>query len=276
MDTYLNIGYDNPIVRNVRFFYGYRCLTASSGDSTNLDVWDCQFQQVDEAIEVTEGSVALHNVLIVEANSDYPVWLDDIGDFMAEQVTYADGFAEAMASLSSGSSHLTNCLSGSTSIYGGWYYAATNGNTAIATTTPIFANAGNANYYLAPGSPYRNLGTTNISPDLLAEIQDMTTYAPQDGGWPDTNAPDFGYHYPTNEDSTYTGVPDWWIWQWFGNYNENGTTLDGQGNTLLYDYQNGLDPNTISFTVRLGNQHSIPRMPPGLISYWVGSPATKR
>jgi hypothetical protein len=29
----------------------------------------------------------------------------------------------------------------------------------------------------------------------------QTTYAPQSGSYPDTNAPDLGYHYPVTEDS---------------------------------------------------------------------------
>ena len=108
----------------------------------------------------------------------------------------------------------------------------------------VFETAGNANYYLAPGSPYRDAGTTNIDPDLLAELQTMTTYAPQDGGWPDTNTPDLGYHYPVNEDSDYDGLPDWWEWKYFGTFSFSGTDLDCGGVfTLLYDYQHGLDPN---------------------------------
>jgi len=32
------------------------------------------------------------------------------------------------------------------------------------------------NYYLTNGSPYRNAGTTNISPALIAELRQKTTY----------------------------------------------------------------------------------------------------
>ena len=52
-------------------------------------------------------------------------------------------------------------------------------------------------FYLPVNSPCRDAGTTDIDPALLAELQAMTTYAPQDGGWPDTNMPDIGYHYPS-------------------------------------------------------------------------------
>jgi YD repeat-containing protein len=59
----------------------------------------------------------------------------------------------------------------------------------------------------------------------------------------------------TGVDSDGDGIPDWWIWKYFGNLSENSTNLDSQGNTLLSDFTNGLDPNIISFTVRLGSQH---------------------
>jgi hypothetical protein len=115
--------------------------------------------------------------------------------------------------------------------------------------------AGAAEYYLASDSPYHGAGTTNIEFGMVPGLTMMTTFAPQDGGWPDTNGTDIGYHYPTNEDSDYDGLPDWWEWYWFGNFSHIGSERDGQGNTLLFDYQNGLNPSQISFTVRLGNQH---------------------
>ncbi len=34
---------------------------------------------------------------------------------------------------------------------------------------------------------YRNIGSTSISPDLWAGLQKMTTYSPQNGGWPDND-----------------------------------------------------------------------------------------
>ncbi|MGD0251421.1 MAG: hypothetical protein ABSC01_01850, partial [Verrucomicrobiota bacterium] len=49
----------------------------------------------------------------------------------------------------------------------------------------------------------------------------------------------------TGVDSNGDGIPDWWIWLYFGNLNETATNLDSYGNTLLYDYSNGLDPNVI-------------------------------
>ena len=61
-------------------------------------------------------------------------------------------------------------------------------------------------------------------------------------------------------DSDSDGIPDWWIWKYYGNLSETATNLDSQGNTLLSDYQNftnGIvpyDPNVISFTIEAANQ----------------------
>ena len=106
-------------------------------------------------------------------------------------------------------------------------------------------------YYLAPDSPYRNVGTTAINPNLWAELQMMTTYAPQDGGYPDNDGmPDLGYHHVVYLNSLFGGVPAWWLWQYFGNYNKTGANQDSGGiHTLLYDYQHNLDPNVISFSL---------------------------
>jgi hypothetical protein len=125
----------------------------------------------------------------------------------------------------------------------------------IGSAAGIYTSAAWASNYLAAGSPYRDVGTTNIDAGLLAELQTMTTYAPQDGGFPDTNTPDLGYHYPTNEDLDFDGLPDWWEWNYFHSYAYSGTNLDANGNTLLSDYTNNLDPNIISFTLAVTNNY---------------------
>ncbi len=48
-------------------------------------------------------------------------------------------------------------------------------------------------------------------------------------------------------------VPEWWFWQYFGTLGLSDTNLDSQGNTLLSDYQNGTDPNIISFSISVTN-----------------------
>jgi hypothetical protein len=52
------------------------------------------------------------------------------------------------------------------------------------------------------------------------------------------------------------GLPDWWQMLYFGQLGMNSNaTYDGQGNTLLYDYQNGLWPNVINFTIQATNKY---------------------
>ncbi len=56
-------------------------------------------------------------------------------------------------------------------------------------------------------------------------------------------------------DSDGDGLPDSWELQYFGNLNQTATNVDGNGNTLLHDYENNVNPTAISFTAHLGNQH---------------------
>jgi hypothetical protein len=48
-------------------------------------------------------------------------------------------------------------------------------------------------------------------------------------------------------------APDWWLWEYFGTTNLSDTNLDSGGDTLLYDYQNGIDPNVIEFSLQFTN-----------------------
>ena len=50
-------------------------------------------------------------------------------------------------------------------------------------------------------------------------------------------------------------TPDWFFWLYYGTTALSDTNLDSQGNTLLYDYQNNLDPNVISFSIAVTNNY---------------------
>jgi hypothetical protein len=82
----------------------------------------------------------------------------------------------------------------------------------------IFQTVGSGARYLASQSAYRNAGTTNINPTLLADLRQRTTYPPivltsdivsdttlypQAGR--DTDTPDLGYH-PESLDYCWTGL----------------------------------------------------------------------
>jgi len=50
-------------------------------------------------------------------------------------------------------------------------------------------------------------------------------------------------------------TPDWWFWEYFGTLDLSDTNLDSQGNTLLSDYQNDVDPNIIQFSLQFTNTY---------------------
>jgi hypothetical protein len=69
----------------------------------------------------------------------------------------------------------------------------------------------------------------------------------------------------TGIDENSNSIPDWWEWHYFGNFNlSSNADYDGDGNTILYDYQNGIDPNIISFSIAVTNNYidtSCPTVP---------------
>jgi hypothetical protein len=48
-------------------------------------------------------------------------------------------------------------------------------------------------------------------------------------------------------------TPLWWFWEFFQTLSLSDTSLDRQGNTLLYDYQNGIDPTLPVLAILGGN-----------------------
>jgi hypothetical protein len=60
----------------------------------------------------------------------------------------------------------------------------------------------------------------------------------------------------TGVDSDGDGVPDWWLWKYFGRLDLSATNVDSQGaNTLLYDFTSGFDPNVISFEAETTDEY---------------------
>jgi hypothetical protein len=204
----------------------------------NYSVTNVQFSGCGTALQTVAASLYAGNILMSGVGTGFSGQ-----DFTAtaENLTFDTGYYVAWDPDVNSTVSLVNSLITGVSNYGN-VPVYTNAVATLMSSTGIYQTAANASYYLTPGSPYRDIGTTDINPDLLAELQTMTTYAPQDGGSPDTSAPDYGYHYSVNEDSDFDGLPDWWEWKWFGNYNHTGSELDNGGvNTLLYDYTNNVD-----------------------------------
>ncbi|MGA2869545.1 MAG: hypothetical protein ABSF34_10345, partial [Verrucomicrobiota bacterium] len=57
------------------------------------------------------------------------------------------------------------------------------------------------------------------------------------------------------DDPNGNGLPNWWELEYFGNTDESATNLDFDGNTLLSDYQNNLDPDVIQFSLAATNNY---------------------
>lgn len=116
------------------------------------------------------------------------------------------------------------------------------GTHKFTSATSPFTTSGNASYYLTAGSAFHNEASTGIDPNLLAELETMTTYTPQDGGYPDNDGfLDLGYHYSV--DSDRNGLPDWWEWEYFGSIGvDPNADPDGDGLNNLQEYQASSSP----------------------------------
>jgi hypothetical protein len=88
--------------------------------------------------------------------------------------------------------------------------------------------------------------------------------------WPDTNQTVTPFTVPelgrtnlfiwaqdwTGIDGNSNSIPDWWEWRFFGTLTlSSNADYDGSGLTILQDYQLGIDPNVINFTLSCTNQY---------------------
>jgi hypothetical protein len=75
-------------------------------------------------------------------------------------------------------------------------------------------------------------------------------------------------------DSDDDSLPDWWELRYYGNLSHTGSDLDSGGvHTLLYDYQHGLDPNVIQFSIGFANNYVTTSTPTLQLNIAGGVPA---
>ena len=74
-------------------------------------------------------------------------------------------------------------------------------------------------------------------------------------------------------DANGDGLPDWWELLYFGTLNLSTTSLDGYGNTLLYDYENNLDPNVVLFSIDVANNYVNLTNAPASLNIIGGAPS---
>lgn len=199
-------------LRNLRMSYA----TGGIAQGGAIDIWDCQFINCQDAVVLAfwgddYGNYCnLHNVLM--AGCGIGIFDSTDPDILLENVTSdCPSFTVNGAYLSSLT--LKNCvITGYSDTPPSAY---TNISSAINPAGTVFQTLGAGNYYLATNSPYRDCGTTNISPDLLAELAHKTTYPPigppdfpsaslqlvsanttmEPQAQRDYDTPDLGYHY---------------------------------------------------------------------------------
>ena len=216
----------------------------------------------------------------------------------SDVVGYNATFDQCWA-IGTGSAVFTNCIfSEVASILPSWAYGTPDGDhngfynsgeifgnnylpvnySPFKTSNHPFKTAADAGYYLASGSSLHDAGVAPSAgaPAAIVQLQNLTTYAPEDGDQPDSNPPDLGYHHP-RYDSDLDGLPDWWEYYWFGNLNHSDGELDANGYPLATDYQyylNGwaADPNVIQFAIGVDNNYVNNNQPCLHLNITIGSP----
>lgn len=202
----------NVLLHDLRFSYAsYPVLNGSSDWTSLIDIWNCQFQNVDWAI--IGNSLKLHNVLIARSAAIADPAVTCAGPvFVAENVTADSGYAFLEPDYYAVTMAFTNCLiTGQPLIVPGYPQIPLTNSTVVllSPTSPVYQVVGGGNYYLTNDSPYRDIGTTSINPTLLAALGTKTTYPPliytstdfttnttlSPQAPRDTDVPDLGYHY---------------------------------------------------------------------------------
>ena len=200
-------------VENLRICFADKGIVTPSG---RFDAWDCQFLSNNVATFASPGAtVSFHNVLFAGCGTAVGA-LNNFSEIDAEQVT------ANVANFWSAPSppvriNLTNSIILGTLASGPVVSVQ---NVALDPTGTVFQTLDYASYYLADNT-YRQAGTINISPQLLAELGGKTTYPPvafspimQISGnlslFPavpryTSGAPDLGYYYAAL-DYTVAGV----------------------------------------------------------------------
>jgi hypothetical protein len=208
----------NTTLANLRIAYAQQAIWVVAAGSSSIS--DAQFINCQEGILATAGpTINLRNVLFANVATNFSATAGVT--FNAQNVTFSgstnlatgDTFDEGVTFL------LTNCIlanvasltNGFLTLSGdhnGFYKSRTFGTGQVTNTFYPFQSVGGGSFYLTNGCSFVNAGTTNLDPTLLAELRQTTTFTPQAGNFPDTNAPDLGLHYPLTVSSTGT---DFWL-----------------------------------------------------------------
>jgi len=215
---------------------------------------DVQFSQCYWAL-VPCSDVTINNALVSSC------YIFGDGSLACENVSFNSCFAAA-----DGTSAFTNCTftSMGNTVYDLYGDGATAGGSYNAFDNSAQAFGDN----VVTGS---TIDAGNTTADRLG-LYWWTTQGPNtiEG----TTIVDLGYHYPAVDaygnpistlvsgipdylsDTNGNGLPESWEMSNFGNLNQYASQLDGLGNTLLYDYTNGVDLTApIQFSIVVANNY---------------------
>jgi hypothetical protein len=188
-----------PVLPNFHFFYLSNALAGA-----NITLQDAQFINCKTVFASGSTQPTLNNALVYQIGT----FLNNssAGTITAAQMTAH--FCTNFFANTTGTVRLTNCLFVCTT---NWQCTSTFTNTSVFLNSDagVFQSVGGGAHYLTNGSPYRNIGTTNLPAALLADVRTKTTYppivysnatitvattfAPQ--AQRDTDVPDIGYEY---------------------------------------------------------------------------------
>ena len=208
VSTSLYLECPDPVFNHVRFNYAATAIFISFDDYADVSLNDAQFINCSYCV-LSSQNVFLNNALVSDGQ-----FVCDAGSLTANNVTFNN---LSYGVIYCNPASFTNCIfagvtnmawewAGDVPVDGSGDYAVAGGNNGFYNSPAFgtgqvtdgsnpFAAAGGGNCYLADNT-FRDAGTANLDPDLLAELHTTTTYAPQDGNYLDTDPPDLGYHYP--------------------------------------------------------------------------------
>ena len=171
---YLNIvgsttNYPTPfLIQNVRFAYAKLALSVGygSGQLRHAQLVNCQ-----SGLQAYSSSVSVYNALCFNVLTNF--W-GSTATFSCQNLTSdTANYLQVMQANSTLS--LVNCLL--TSVTNVSYYSASY-TSNLTSSAGVYQTVGAGAHYLAPNSPYRNVGTTSIDAALLSDLRKKTTYPP--------------------------------------------------------------------------------------------------
>ena len=169
------------MLRGMRFLYAWVALQSGNG----LILEDSQLVKCDIGLDLYARPLTLRNVLFgqvsVPINGSTPL-IDVVAEHVtADRIYYFAGMNTTLGATLERLS-LTNCLFTQVTnfIWSPLNTPAVSSNalTWVADASGVYQAAGAGNYYLADNSPYRNVGTTNVSANVLGLLRTRTTYPP--------------------------------------------------------------------------------------------------